>query len=29
MLIDKVIELMLSEDVEMITEFLGYKPDDE
>lgn len=29
MLIDKVIELMLGEDVEMITEFLGYKPDDE
>lgn len=29
MLIDKVIELMLSEDVEIITEFLGYKPDDE
>lgn len=29
MLIDKVIEAMLGEDVEMITEFLGYKPDDE
>lgn len=29
MLINKVIELMLGEDVEMITEFLGYKPDDE
>jgi hypothetical protein len=29
MLIDKVIELMLGENVEMITEFLGYKPDDE
>ena len=29
MLIDKVIESMLGEDVETITEFLGYKPDDE
>ena len=29
MLIDKVIEMMLAEDVEMITDFLGYKPDDE
>lgn len=29
MLIDKVIESMLDEDVETITEFLGYKPDDE
>ena len=29
MLIDKVIEMMLSEDKEMLTEFLGYKPDDE
>lgn len=29
MLIDKIIELMLGENVEMITEFLGYKPDDE
>ena len=29
MLMAKVIELMLGEDVEMITEFLGYKPDDE
>ena len=29
MLINKVIELMLGEDVVMITEFLGYKPDDE
>lgn len=29
MLIDKVIEMMLGEDVEMITDFLGYKPDDE
>lgn len=29
MLIDKMIELMLGENVEMITEFLGYKPDDE
>lgn len=29
MLIDKVIETMLGEDVEMITDFLGYKPDDE
>lgn len=29
MLIDKVIELVLGEDVETITEFLGYKPDDE
>ncbi len=28
MLIDKMIELMLGENVEMITEFLGYKPDD-
>lgn len=29
MLIDKVIELMLDEDIETITNFLGYKPDDE
>lgn len=29
MLIDKVIEMMLGENVEMITDFLGYKPDDE
>lgn len=29
MLIDKVIEMMLGEDAEMITDFLGYKPDDE
>ena len=29
MLIDKVIEMMLGEDVEIITDFLGYKPDDE
>lgn len=29
MLIDKVIEMMLSEDAEMIADFLGYKPDDE
>lgn len=29
MLIDKMIELMLGENVEIITEFLGYKPDDE
>lgn len=29
MLIDKVIEIMLGEDVKMITDFLGYKPDDE
>jgi len=28
MLINKVIELMLGEDVKIITEFLGYKPDD-
>ena len=29
MLIDKVIEMMLGEDAEMITDFLGYKPDNE
>lgn len=29
MLVDKVIELMLGEDMKVITEFLGYKPDDE
>ena len=29
MLIDKVIEMMLGEDAEMIADFLGYKPDDE
>lgn len=29
MVLDKVIEMMLAEDVEMITDFLGYKPDDE
>lgn len=29
MLIDKVIEMMLGEDVKMITDFLGYEPDDE
>lgn len=28
-LIDKTIEAMLSEDIETITGFLGYKPDDE
>ena len=27
--IDKVIEMMLGEDAEMIADFLGYKPDDE
>lgn len=29
MLIDKVIEMMLGEDAEMIADFLGYKPDDD
>lgn len=29
MLIDKVIEIMLGEDAEMIADFLGYKLDDE
>lgn len=29
MLIDKVIEMMLGEDAKMITDFLGYEPDDE
>lgn len=28
-LVDKVVDIMLNEDIEKVTEFLGYKPDDE
>lgn len=29
MLVDKIIEMMLSEDLETVTRFLGYEPDEE
>lgn len=29
MIIDKVIEQMVSEDIETVTKFLGYEPDEE
>lgn len=29
LLVDKVVDIMLNEDIEKVTEFLGYKPDDE
>ena len=29
MIIDKVIEQMISEDIETVTKFLGYEPDEE